>query len=55
MTRILTFSTVSLFLLLTTTPKLPAQDFEALAKEVAQELAGRQFDKVESAQPALNR
>jgi uncharacterized protein len=48
MTRILTFSTVSLFLLLTTTPKLPAQDFEALAKEVAQELAGRRFDKVES-------
>jgi hypothetical protein len=48
MTRILTFAAASLFLLLTLTPKLSGQDFEALAKDVAQELVGRQFDKVEA-------
>jgi hypothetical protein len=48
MNRILSSAVASLALLSTTTPQLPAQDFEALAKGVVQELAGRQFDKVEA-------
>ena len=48
MNRILTLAAGSLALLSTMTPPLSAQDFAALAKDVAQELAGRQFDKVEA-------
>jgi len=48
MNRILTSAAASLALLSILTPQLSAQDFEALAKGVVQELAGRQFDKVEA-------
>jgi len=48
MNRILSSAVASLALLSTVTPQLTAQDFEALAKGVVQELAGRQFEKVEA-------
>jgi len=46
MSRIMTLAAASLALLSTMTPRLSAQDFEAVAREVAHELAGRQYDKV---------
>jgi hypothetical protein len=48
MNRILVLAAVSLALLSTLVPELGAQDFEALAKEAVQELAARQYDKVEA-------
>jgi hypothetical protein len=48
MNRIVPLAAASLALLLTLTLELCAQDFEALAKNVAQELAARQYDKVEA-------
>jgi hypothetical protein len=48
MNRILALAAASLALLSTLSLDLCAQDFEALAKDVAQELAGRQYDKVEA-------
>jgi len=48
MTRILAVAAASVFLLATMTAELSGQDFEAMGKEVAQELGGRQFDKVEA-------
>jgi dienelactone hydrolase len=48
MNRLRVLAVASLALLSGLAPKLCAQDFEALAKDVAQELAGRQFDKVEA-------
>jgi dienelactone hydrolase len=48
MNRVQVLATASLALLMGMAPQLCAQDFEALAKEVAQELAGRQYDKVEA-------
>ena len=48
MNRIPVLAVASLALLFTLTPRLCAQDFEALAKDVAQELAARQYDKVEA-------
>ncbi len=47
MNRILLLAAVSLALLSTLAPQLSAQDFEALAKDVTQELAARQYEKVE--------
>jgi hypothetical protein len=46
--RILALAVVSLALFLTLSAEVCAQDFEALAKDVAQELAARQYDKVEA-------
>jgi hypothetical protein len=46
--RILALAVVSLTLLLTLSAEVCAQDFEALAKDVAQELAAQQYDKVEA-------
>jgi len=48
MNRILALAGASLALLLTLPPGLSAQDFQALAKNVTQELAARQYDKVEA-------
>jgi hypothetical protein len=48
MNRILILAAASLALLLVMTPQLCAQDFEALAKDVAQDMVGRQYDKVEA-------
>ena len=48
MNRILAMAAASLALLSTLTLELSAQDFESLAKNVAQELAARQYDKVEA-------
>jgi dienelactone hydrolase len=48
MIRLLVLAASSLALLSGLAPQLCAQDFEALAKDVAQELAGRQYDKVEA-------
>ena len=48
MNRLLVLVVASLGLLSGLAPQLCAQDFEALAKDVAQELAGRQYDKVEA-------
>jgi hypothetical protein len=48
MNRILALAAASLALLSTLAPAPGAQDFEALAKDVAQELAARQYDKVEA-------
>jgi dienelactone hydrolase len=48
MNRIQVLAAASLALLSTLTPQLWAQDYEALAKDVAQELAARQYDKVEA-------
>ncbi len=48
MNRILALAAASLALLSTLTLELSAQDFESLAKNVAQELAARQYDKVEA-------
>jgi hypothetical protein len=47
MNRILALAAASMALLSTLTLELCAQDFEALAKDVAQELVARQYDKVE--------
>jgi len=48
MIRFLVWAAATLALLTGLAVRLSAQDFEALAKDVAQELAGRQFDKVEA-------
>ncbi len=48
MNRILALAAALLALLSTLTLELSAQDFESLAKNVAQELAARQYDKVEA-------
>ena len=48
MNRILALAVASLALLSALSLDLYAQDFEALAKDVAQELAARQYDKVEA-------
>ena len=48
MNRLLASAAASLALLSTWTPMLGAQDFEVLGKDVAQELAARQYDKVEA-------
>ena len=48
MNRILALAAASLALLSTLSAEVCAQDFEALAKDVAQELAARQYDKVEA-------
>jgi hypothetical protein len=48
MNRILALAAASLALLSTLSAEVWAQDFEALAKDVAQELAARQYDKVEA-------
>jgi hypothetical protein len=48
MNRILALAAASLALLSTLPPHVCAQDFETLAKDVAQELAARQYDKVEA-------
>jgi hypothetical protein len=48
MSRILVLAAAALALLSILTLELCAQDFEALAKDVAQELAARQYDKVEA-------
>jgi hypothetical protein len=48
MNRILVLAAASLALLSTLSAEVGAQDFEALAKNVAQELAARQYDKVEA-------
>jgi hypothetical protein len=48
MNRILVLAAIWLALLSTLSAGLRAQDFEALAKDVAQELAARQYDKVEA-------
>ena len=48
MNRLQVLAVASLALLSGLAPQLCAQDFEALAKNVAQELAGRQYDKVEA-------
>ena len=48
MNRLQVLAVASLALLSGLAPQLCAQDFEALAKDVAQELAGRQYDKVEA-------
>jgi len=48
MKRIFVLAAIWLALLSTLSAELRAQDFEALAKDVAQELAARQYDKVEA-------
>jgi hypothetical protein len=48
MNRILILAAAVLALLSALTLELSAQDFEALAKDVARELAARQYDKVEA-------
>jgi hypothetical protein len=48
MNRILTLAAAALALLSTLSAEVRAQDFAALAKDVAQELAARQYDKVEA-------
>ena len=48
MNRILALAAAWLALLPTLAPGLWAQDFEALAKDVAQEMVARQYDKVEA-------
>ena len=48
MKRILASAAVALALLAAMTLKLRAQDFEALARDVVQELSARQYDKVEA-------
>ena len=48
MNRILALAVFMLAPLLTLSAEVCAQDFEALAKDVAQELAARQYDKVEA-------
>jgi hypothetical protein len=48
MNRIHIFAAASLALLSAMPPQLWAQDFEALAKDVAQELGSRQYNKVEA-------
>ena len=48
MNQILALAAASLALLLTLSAEVCAQGFEALAKDVAQELGARQYDKVEA-------
>jgi hypothetical protein len=48
MNRILVLAAAALALLSTLTLELSAQDFEALARDVARELVARQYDKVEA-------
>jgi len=48
MTLVQVFAAATLALLLALAPQLCAQDFQALAKDVAQELVARQYDKVEA-------
>jgi hypothetical protein len=48
MKRILALAGAAIALLGIMTLELPAQDFQALAKDVAQELSARQYDKVEA-------
>ena len=48
MKRLLAWAAAALALLATITLELRAQDFEALARDVVQELSARQYDKVEA-------
>jgi hypothetical protein len=48
MTRFQVWAAASLVIVSGLAPRLYAQDFEALAKDVAQELTARQYDKVEA-------
>jgi len=48
MNRVLALAAAALALLSTSSAEVRAQDFEALAKDIAQELAARQYDKVEA-------